>query len=450
MEPMKKCVSLSITVMLIVAAAACTQSTSTQPSQVAANAQPSSATTDSVQPTSVTDVKTGITLTAPQLLAPAAGQRLQFSDQPLTLAVRNAAGTGKTPLTYGFQVATDPAFGNLIYSKDGVAEGPGGQTSFQIDKLPGSKDYFWRARAVSGGLQGPFTAARSFSIGPEVVLQAPVLSAPAPNGNAYGSATLTVNDVARSGPTGQIFYDFQVSDSPSFGNIIFEASVPEQPGQTSTQVTSQLNTNQTYYWRVQATDPSNSITGPFSPASSFRYIAFDLHQATMVNSPYNFADWAETSHVTSVVFTGDAMLVDFDRRDGPNRWIDTPFGTGSLEYTLGMCVNINHWYCSAPVQFWYGRELSASGRPDQVGREWFYDPARWGPMAGYQPSEGEMVGFFACAGNCRNNVAGDASYIKERTNVAMVAFTYGQANYTFSKGRTTTVSKGRTVVTKRR
>jgi hypothetical protein len=56
-------------------------------------------------------------------------------------------------------------------------------------------------------------------------------------------------------------------------------------------------------------------------------------------------------------------------------------------------------------------------------------------MAGYQPQEGEIVGLFACAGNCRNNDAGDRSYIKERTNVAFVPWSNsGNGSYTFSHG----------------
>jgi hypothetical protein len=140
----------------------------------------------------------------------------------------------------------------------------------------------------------------------------------------------------------------------------------------------------------------------------------------MVNSPLDFASWAETARITSVNI-GDRIVVDFDKRTGPDRWPDTPFGAGSLEYTLGMCVNVNaHWFCSAVVQFWYARELEAGGRPSDVGFEWFYDGARWGPMTGHQPASGELVGLFVCAGNCRNNTAGDASYVKERSNAFFV------------------------------
>jgi hypothetical protein len=52
-------------------------------------------------------------------------------------------------------------------------------------------------------------------------------------------------------------------------------------------------------------------------------------------------------------------------------------------------------------------------------------------MAGYQPSEGEIVGVFVCAGNCRNNTLGDESRVRERSNVEMVPFTRGSANYRF-------------------
>ena len=54
-------------------------------------------------------------------------------------------------------------------------------------------------------------------------------------------------------------------------------------------------------------------------------------------------------------------------------------------------------------------------------------------MTGYQPQDGEIVGLFACAGNCRNNDAGDRSYVKERTNVAFVPWSNsGNGSYTFS------------------
>jgi hypothetical protein len=250
-----------------------------------------------------------------------------------------------------------------------------------------------------------------------------------------GTVSFTVNNVQRSGPVTAITYRFDLTDSSSFSHILASTLVAEQPGTTSVAPNVNLGAG-TYYWRVQAFDNASAVSSPLSTVSSFNYQPFSLSQAKMVSSPQDFANWAETAKVTSVTFFPDSFWVDFDRRDGPDRWIDTPFGDGSLEYTLGMCVNISgQWNCSAVVQFWYGRDLGASGIPGNVSFEWFYDPARWGPMAGYQPQEGEIVGLFACAGNCRNNDAGDRSYIKERTNVAFVPWSNsGNGSYTFSHG----------------
>jgi hypothetical protein len=281
-------------------------------------------------------------------------------------------------------------------------------------------------------------APRAFSVGPEVILQAPAQIFPSNGGNATGnSPTLTVNNASKTGPAGQIIYRFEVSDSPSFGSLVAAVSVAEQPGQTSAQVNATLVANNTYYWRVQATDPSNAVNGPFSSVSSFKFVPFDMRNAVIHNSPLDMGGWAEGARITSVHFTGSSIQVDFDRRDGPNRWPDVvpPGWDGGLQYTLGMCVNIGGtWHCSAVVEFWYGRSINDSAPPSLIGREWFYDFARWGAMAGYQPSEGEVVGMFVCEGDCRNNTEGSSSPLRERSNVALVPFTFGDQLYTFSTG----------------
>ena len=171
----------------------------------------------------------------------------------------------------------------------------------------------------------------------------------------------------------------------------------------------------------------------------------DMGQASIYNSPADLASWAVTTKITSVVFTSGAFLVDFDRRDGPGRWPDVPFGDGgSIEYTLGMCLNIGgHWDCSAVVEFWYGRDLAASAPPSQIASAWFYD-SRWGPLTGRQPADGETVGIFVCAGDCRNKAYGDASIVHERSNVQLVTWSNGGgAGYSFSIGPKVVLKTGR-------
>ena len=193
----------------------------------------------------------------------------------------------------------------------------------------------------------------------------------------------------------------------------------------------------TYYWRARAADPTTA--GPYSAPQAFVVTETAAPPAVtnpppssgggsgqgfpagavVWDNPQDLPSWAQTATITSVQFTSSAFLVDFDKRTGAGRWPDVPFGTGNLEYTLGMCVNIaGQWNCSATVQFWYGRDLTASGRPDEIGINWWYD-SRWGTLKGYQPAMGETVGIFVAAGNLRDN---GAVIVKERSNVVMMPF----------------------------
>jgi hypothetical protein len=406
-------------VALLAITTACTKASPTRPSDEGASAQPAA----------VTDAVTGVTLTAPTPVSPAVNQQFKFAEQPVTLTVANAVSTGGTALTYTFEVASDAAFATKVFSKDGVASG-NGQTSLKIDPLPGpaAKNYFWRARASSGSSAGPYSAVRGFGIGAAVTLATPVQASPGAGATVGGQPTLTVNNVQRTGPAGQIVYRFELSTSASFGSVLIGANQAEQGGGTTSVTINADLGNGNYFWRVQASDPSNGITTPFSGASPFTVQLFNIANANVWDNPPDFKSWAETATITSVTFTDNAFLVDFDKRDGPGRWPDVGFGSGSLEYTLGMCVNIQgEWNCSATVQFWYGRDLEASGRPDQIGINWWYDQ-RWGHLLGYQPSCGETVGIYVGAGNLRDS--GNV-IAKERSNILLMPFC---ANYRLGEG----------------
>src|SRR6185295_3059614 len=145
-------------------------------------------------------------------LTPTLNQQLKNSEQPLTLTIRNAVTTGTTALTYTFEVATDIGFASKVYTKDGVPGGANNQTALRIDTIGAARSYFWRARAASGDLAGPFTAPSSFAIGPQVILQQPVLGDPQPNATVGESPTINVNTVQRTGPAGQVFYRFEISE----------------------------------------------------------------------------------------------------------------------------------------------------------------------------------------------------------------------------------------------
>jgi hypothetical protein len=172
---------------------------------------------------------------------------------------------------------------------------------------------------------------------------------------------------------------------------------------------------------VQPTPPPNPSPAP-APAPPPPSGGDVLVNATVLNSPIDLGSWPVTTTVTRLELRPTGVHIEFSKRDGPNRWPDVfpPGWDEPLQYTLGMCMNIsNRWYCSAPIQFWYGLDESGGG-PSGYTQNWFYDPSRWGPMSTHQLSVGETIGFFACAGNCRNNTSGDNSIVKERTNVVLV------------------------------
>src|SRR6266850_6511020 len=298
-----KAINCLAALALLVVAAGCEKQAPTTPS---------STSTVSIESTSVTDAKTGITLTSPTAVSPTDGQEIKFTEQPIKLVVNKATTTGTTALTYTFEVATDAGFASIVATKAGTDAG--GQQTAALDKLAGDKKYFWRARASSGSFNGPNSNARAFQIGPEVVLASPVAASPSQNGTLTGAARLTVNNVDRSGPVGEVTYRFEVSASASFAQTVFEGTAAEQPGnQTTIQINpAVLTSGATYFWRVQALDSPSGVSSTPSSPLSFKYIAFDMREATFVDSPADLGFWAETAQITRVDFSQGWVVVDFD------------------------------------------------------------------------------------------------------------------------------------------
>jgi hypothetical protein len=409
---------------LLVVTTACTKSSPTRPTDGTASGQTAS----------VTDAVTGVTLTAPTLVTPTVNQQFKNVEQPITLTIKNAVTSGTTPLTYTFEVATDAAFAAKVYTKDGVAAGTG-TTALKIDKLTANKSYFWRARATSGSLAGPFTDPRGFGVGPEVILAQPVNGDPQPNATVGEQPTLNVNNVGRSGPNGPIFYRFEISETTAFTALVYTATVAERTDRpfTGHDVTTKL-LERTYYWRVIATDPANAVTSAASAPSAMNVQPFSLQQATILDSPDNFAFFAETAKITDLVLGPSGINVDFTKKNGPDRWPDIipPGFSGPIQYCLGMAWKIDgRWYASAPIEMWNDR-AEGGGPPQDYALNWFYNPARWAPMTFHQPQVGETIGFFVVAGDVRG-FNSNQKY-QERSNVVMVPMPDG-GGASFSFGR---------------
>jgi hypothetical protein len=252
-----------------------------------------------------------------------------------------------------------------------------------------------------------------------------------------------IANAQRSGPAGDIQYFIEVATDASMTNKSISVLVNEGTTQTVYTAADDLAYGTRYYWHVRASDPGHQ--SPFSGTQSFVTPAapvvvtppspgpgpivtpaandgINMSQATILNSPFDLASWPATGAISLLDLRPSGVHIEFTKQDGPDRWPDVvpPGWAGSLQYTLGMCLNINsRWYCSAVVEYWHGLD-AAGGAPNDYAMNWFYSPERWAPMTGHQPAVGETIGFFACAGDCRNNTAGSLSPVKERTNIVLV------------------------------
>ena len=391
----------------------------------------------------------GINITAPTMLTPATGVKIALDQQPVTLQIQNAGSNGPRPLSYDLDIATDANFNNKVFSRQGIAPGDGGRTSLKLpDPLATDHTYFWRARAEDGANTGPYSPTFSFSVYTPVVINAPVATSPAPNATVDSlRPSLIITNATHTGPAGAITYLVEVADSDSFANKIAWTAA-ETPSTTTFSPPSDLAYAKLYFWHARAADPTT--TGPFSATRTFNTPAVpvaptpppsgpsgpapndgvNLGLATVYNSPQDVASWPATATVTRLDIGTGGVHIDFTKKDGPGSWPDMAFGApgDSLEYTLWIVLNINgRWYTSGCIQFWRGLDRNG-GPPSQYGQNWYFDPARWGAMAGYQPANGEMVGFFVTAGNERNN---GAYSVKERSNVVLVPFPTNGGVFTF-------------------
>lgn len=211
----------------------------------------------------------GVAITAPRMVEPASGAEIPKDQQPITLTVENATTSGVRPLTYLFEIASDPDFNNKVFTRDGVAPGDGRTSTRLSSALDADRTYYWRARAQDGANTGPFASTLAFSVRTPVLFEAPVLVSPV--GGARIPALPPVflfRNAGRTGPAGAVAYTLQVSRNDSFTALLAEVTVGEQGGQTSTTLNHSFEFDKLYYWRVRAFDDRN--VGAWSATQTFR------------------------------------------------------------------------------------------------------------------------------------------------------------------------------------
>jgi hypothetical protein len=214
----------------------------------------------------------GVEISLPVLLEPGRGWRLKSNEQPVQLLVENAASNGPRPLLYRFEVAADGGFRNIVFTREGIAEGSGGQTGRTAlrlpDRLEDGRSYFWRARAYDGANTGSFAVGINFEIQRPSRLFNPRLVEPV-NGQTSENQRphLIVRNAAREGPILNVNYAFQVASDPGFTQVLAQGSVPENTvtGETVWLPNVELPSPATLFWRWEISSfrtPSVPTTPP--------------------------------------------------------------------------------------------------------------------------------------------------------------------------------------------
>lgn len=217
---------------------------------------------------------------APVLSSPADNSTAQSRTPSLTWnSVSGATG-------YRLQLASDNGFSTIL--KDTVVSG----TTYAVwSPLSSYSNYYWKVKTFTASDSSNFSSAFTF----RTVLAVPTLSTPA-NGSIFASRTPTISWNAVSGAT---TYDLQVATDNAFATVI-ESSTGETG--TSYALTTTLDYYTVYYWRVRASDGSE--TTAYSTGFSFR----TLITTPVLSSPADNAivqpvltvfDWDDVTGATS-------------------------------------------------------------------------------------------------------------------------------------------------------
>ena len=299
-------------------------------------------------------------------------------------------------------------------------EGASGQTSVRLDALPAARDYFWHARATAGGTTGPFGTTSKFTVGPAVVVNAPVPIAPLTGAQTGARPALRVSNATRSGPAAAISYRFEIAASAAFSPVLVSATVGEGVNETGFIPAADLPINTTFFWRATATDTGTGVSATSTAQSFTTSLAIDLTKIVISypDAPPEIASWPQTATIDVIEQDGAGdgpMCIDFSLS---HAWPSIPF-FGAPEVP----VYANQWYFANINGTWYAgpgeylRADRASVCKTGQGTHSIGPDGGWNTvMRSWVPKVGELVGFMIST-PARNYSAHRT--INERSNVVL-------------------------------
>lgn len=210
----------------------------------------------------------GVQITAPLLVEPGPGSTIVGRSTSVTLVLQNPTTSGQRPLWVKIEIAADANFSQVLHQADRLALGADGRITYPLPQpLSPGHTYYWRAKALDGANEGPFSAVASFSVAEPVVIEAPVAVEPVGQ-LATNRPEFKVRNARVVGPAGDLIYRFEVATAPDPAAITAVVSVAPGAGGTTSMSLGDLPFGATFYWRAYITD--GTTTSPYSAVLSFR------------------------------------------------------------------------------------------------------------------------------------------------------------------------------------
>ncbi len=242
--------------------------------------------------------------TAPVITGPA--DRSVVPALETDVAAANATDPDSTALSYLFELDTVPTFDSTRILRSGYVPEGQGTTTWHATGLRENTWHYVRAKASDGLAESAWSAVNSFFVSSVNDPPAAPLIANPSNGAGVTllSPVLSVHD-ATDPDNDSLTYEFQVYGDPAMTDIVaLEAGVAETQSVTSWTVTTALEENRTYFWRVRAFD--GSLASGWTQASSFFVNTVnDAPTAPVLSVPADGSSAATLTPALSVVNATD-------------------------------------------------------------------------------------------------------------------------------------------------
>lgn len=219
---------------------------------------------------SVAGPMAGYNVSVPEAVSPGSGLKIEDTEQPIALVLKNPETNSERPVVMALDVAFDSGFQTLAFSRQNITPDPSGRTTVRLDRLPTGRVYFWRVKADDGANLSGWSSTMSFEVLNPIVVGAPTPKSPIGGARSVVvTPDLVVTNAQSSGPHGSLQYQYQVSDTQTFANLVVNGSMWEDPaGETHFVTPPFAQYDVTFFWRVRATDGKH--TGDWSRIESFK------------------------------------------------------------------------------------------------------------------------------------------------------------------------------------